>query len=222
MISWWTSALDHRSIWKTILDKDHLRFCAIGAAVVRFIHASRHGKIVSKKRHERGVLHSQSSSLQLKDVQIGWDKEMMCFMNFSMSSHQDKSRIFHTLLLHHFSTTPSSHFDKFDAWLRKLFTQHLAGWIEAVKSARQRLDVSVSTLEIQRARSGFSCFPLTNIWHFSQKPSVFVCCSPFTSMCFTWRSKLSVLGFRPIGGRTKPVCGSDLTWFYLPEDLKEI
>lgn len=78
-ISWWTSALDHRSIWKTILDKDHLRFCA---AVVRFIHASRHGKIVSKKRHERGVLHSQSSSLQSKDVQIGWDKEIMCLMVF--------------------------------------------------------------------------------------------------------------------------------------------
>ena len=82
MISWWTSALDHRSIWKTILDKDHLRFGAIGAAVVRFSHASRHGKIVSKKRHERGVLHSQSSSLQSKDVQIGWDKEIMCLMVF--------------------------------------------------------------------------------------------------------------------------------------------
>ena len=98
---------------------------------------------------------------------------MRSFMNFSMSSHQDKSIIFHmifhilvascwfncfhvqhSLYIHHHS----SHFDDFDAWLRKQFARHLAGWIEAVKSARQRLDVDVTTLEIQRARSGFCCF----------------------------------------------------------------
>lgn len=42
---------------------------------VRFIiHASRHGKIVSKKQHERGVLHSQGNNFQSKDV-FQWMRE---------------------------------------------------------------------------------------------------------------------------------------------------